>query len=626
MTSSRTSAAFASVLLVAAVYLIARPYLGVAHDAQLYVAQALNRQSPGLLGNDLFFRYGSQDRFTVFSAIFGPLVAWRGVDQAAIASAALGAGFALASAWFALRALTDGTRAMVAAVILAAYPGWYGGLRLFSLFEPFAAPRVWACGLILLGMAAAVRGRAWASVLAMAAAMAVHPLMALPGIAWIAFATWPRRYVLMSLSVAGIATIAAWAASLPPFDRIMLAFDPAWLELVQSRSRHLFAGNWDNRDLEAAGCSILVSILVAMRVRGMARRVFATAAGIGAVGLVVTMVGSDWIGSIVATQLQPWRALWISTLAAGAGLGLLVARGVAAEREDWIAIAGGISGSLLGVTGGFVAAAASIALLTGYRLSARPEVRRLLLIAAALTLAEAVVWYALGRRSAWLAQDVFAPHEVLVPFYLRDPALLALLGIVVIATWNRWQARNLRIGLTIAAVIATVIGAIDWVKVYHGETVGHRPLPEAAAILARIPQGASVFWKGDALIPWLGLGRPSYLSYSQTAGIVFSRDTALEAWRRIELVESMLGSQPLLGFSKDVGKAPGVQKALDSPEAVGLCMDRELGGVYVSDASGAAHGVPIHDRGGVLVGQFVICDDVRQHSRGEAPAATQGSM
>ena len=76
MTSSRNPSVWSRLLLVAAVYLIARPYWGIAHDAQIYVGQALNLSHPGLLANDLFFRYGSQDRFTIFSAIFGPLVAW----------------------------------------------------------------------------------------------------------------------------------------------------------------------------------------------------------------------------------------------------------------------------------------------------------------------------------------------------------------------------------------------------------------------------------------------------------------------------------------------------------------------------------------------------------------------
>ena len=611
MTTSRTLAVLGGALLLAAVYLIARPYWGIAHDAQLYVGQALNHQHPGLLANDLFFRYGSQDRFTIFSAVFGPLIAWGGVDKMAMAFTVIGAAFGLASAWFALRAVTDGAQALVATIILAAWPGWYGGLRVFSLFEPFATPRVWAIGLILLGMATALRGRYWTSAIAGISAMALHPLMALPGIAWIAFATWPRRGVLAGLLVGSIATVAASTTGMPPFDRVLAIFDPIWRELVQTRSEHLFTQDWNSRDLDAVGCSILGSALVAMRFNGVARRVFASAAGLGALGVVVTVIGSDWAGSVFVTQLQPWRALWISTLATGAGLGLLLARGTDASREDWIAIAGGGAGSLLGVTGGPLATAASIALLIGFRLATKPEVKRLLLLAAALIFAQATAWYLLNRHFEWLAAEVYARYPLVLPFYLRDPALLAILAFAVTIAWHRWQAQILHLTLVVGGAIAVAIGSLDWTGAYVQGRETHQQFPEVPAILARLPVGTNVFWRGDPLIPWLALGRPSYLSAEQTRGIVFSRATALEAGRRGQLAESVLGPQNFLGSSKFIAEVGSVPKPLDSPDAVGLCVDPELGGVYVSGMSNAVPGMPIHDRRGTPIGRFVFCSDVR---------------
>src|SRR6187549_3157268 len=42
-------------------------YHGVMHDARLYSLQALARLHPDLYGQDLYLRFGSQDRFTFFS-------------------------------------------------------------------------------------------------------------------------------------------------------------------------------------------------------------------------------------------------------------------------------------------------------------------------------------------------------------------------------------------------------------------------------------------------------------------------------------------------------------------------------------------------------------------------------
>jgi hypothetical protein len=42
-------------------------YRGLFHDAGLYTLQALARLTATSLGHDLFLRFGSQDRYTIFS-------------------------------------------------------------------------------------------------------------------------------------------------------------------------------------------------------------------------------------------------------------------------------------------------------------------------------------------------------------------------------------------------------------------------------------------------------------------------------------------------------------------------------------------------------------------------------
>src|SRR5580704_13550837 len=61
---------------------LARPYAGITHDARLYSAQVLNQLDPGTYGDDLFFRYGSQDQFSIFSQFAAPFVAILGLETA----------------------------------------------------------------------------------------------------------------------------------------------------------------------------------------------------------------------------------------------------------------------------------------------------------------------------------------------------------------------------------------------------------------------------------------------------------------------------------------------------------------------------------------------------------------
>src|ERR1022692_3480545 len=69
-------------LLLLFVNTIAQPYAGITHDARLYSAQVLNRVEGGSYADDLFFRYGSQDDYSLFSRLAAPLVQWFGLQAA----------------------------------------------------------------------------------------------------------------------------------------------------------------------------------------------------------------------------------------------------------------------------------------------------------------------------------------------------------------------------------------------------------------------------------------------------------------------------------------------------------------------------------------------------------------
>jgi len=53
-----------------------------------------------------------------------------------------------------------------------------------------------------------------------------------------------------------------------------------------------------------------------------------------------------------------------------------------------------------------------------------------------------------------------------------------------------------------------------------------------APIAVRVPERATVYWANEPEKAWFWLGRANYLSFSQTAGSVFSRRTAVEGLRR----------------------------------------------------------------------------------------------
>src|SRR4051812_43722218 len=77
--SGRPSMLVGLLLLLNSIFM---PYVGMIHDAQLYSGLVVNRIDPRVLGGDLFFQYGSQDQYSLFSPLMTPLVLILGVKGA----------------------------------------------------------------------------------------------------------------------------------------------------------------------------------------------------------------------------------------------------------------------------------------------------------------------------------------------------------------------------------------------------------------------------------------------------------------------------------------------------------------------------------------------------------------
>ena len=71
-------------LLIAALWMATRPYVGIIHDSRFYSVQALGALLPGRFSDDLYFRYCSQDQFTLFTLVYEPALSILGLARAAM--------------------------------------------------------------------------------------------------------------------------------------------------------------------------------------------------------------------------------------------------------------------------------------------------------------------------------------------------------------------------------------------------------------------------------------------------------------------------------------------------------------------------------------------------------------
>lgn len=91
------------VMTALAAWLLAHPYAGLRHDGVLYLGQVLHYLGVGDLQHDVFFAHGSQQTWSLYSALMAPLY-----EHASIATVSLlvliPAHVAFASAMWALLA------------------------------------------------------------------------------------------------------------------------------------------------------------------------------------------------------------------------------------------------------------------------------------------------------------------------------------------------------------------------------------------------------------------------------------------------------------------------------------------------------------------------------------------
>jgi hypothetical protein len=164
----------------------------------------------------------------------------------------------------------------------------------------------------------------------------------------------------------------------------------------------------------------------------------------------------------------------------------------------------------------------------------------------------------------------------------RNLAALALPAVaVVLAVWL--ATVRLRLAASALAIAALVVAALATLVPSAYTTWTGSPYQSAYASFAQwrtaIDHRRDVLWLSSPVPVWLLLDSPAYLSTSQSAGVVFSRETALEVQRRAAALA------PLVGRSRfAINKhEPGRMQALTTDILGELCSDPRLGYVVSAD-------------------------------------------
>jgi hypothetical protein len=549
-------------LLWIATWALAHGYDGIRHDGRLYTLQALAHLRPQLLSQDVFLRFGSQDRYTVFSPLYAALIHWLGPDLAA-ASLTFVLQLAFIAGAFALaRKTVSPALSLLGVLVLIAIPGWYGSLRIFSCMETFVTPRMASEALVLFGLAAALSARGKLALALMALATILHPVMAAAGFAALAClyaAThWPRQAAIAS--VAAMIALVAISFALPfgPLAR----FDAEWLQLVRLRSPNLFLANWSFDDWLRAIVPLATLITgVGTLSAGRARTACQVSLMTGLCGLALTLVACDLLRLVSFTQLQPWRWMWLATTASALLLPAITLAGwqsgFAGKATVLVVAAAWVLGNDPLALYAALAGVVSMAFTCRFPANAARLVFYGTCGLLVIVLTARIAWNSLFLEYFYL--------DPALPDWLRKAASFTQDGtvpvaIAVLAVWLASQPRGTP-GLVLLAMLAMAACICLFPPTWNRWTYQQYPaslVAQFATWRTLIPPGNEVLWPESPVQASILLERPNYLSLTQTSGVVFSRAAAMEMQRRAVALGAVVPPTAFfqLGDGMSIGPSP----------------------------------------------------------------------
>lgn len=524
-----------SCLLCVLVVLLSSPYEGIRHDSILYLGQALFRLQPEIFRQDLFFQFGSQASFTLFPLSIAWLLEKCHAGTVFLVLTLLAKLFFALASWIFLRNLLPVGFRLPALLALLLLPTSYGSYDIFQYTEPFLTARSYAEPLILLALAALLQKRLWVALIFWGVGAALHPLMALPAlvIGWFYLLQTNRHWIHVLWAMPAILLIILFTGLLPALST---SFDSEWLESVWSRSSYLFYSKSKIADWFYLLADLFIIFVLIQKSSDQLQRYAKAllAASLLLFGMSLLLV--DILQLTLPASLQFWRVHWLLHWLAMACLPWIVWRH--AQERDWLKLALFLAVVLSGIQP--MAANPGLPGLIGLY-AAWPWIEKRLnpacqygIVCLAVVVALLHAWtyhmllfapVALSRQTIFYAVRIFI--IVVLLFFL--PVYIARKG-------NFSALTNLTLVAIVFSSIIFVQGLWDQRKQKTILYENTNPLSQPFGI--ELEKNSQILWLNELLPTWMTLGRASYMSNSQMAGIVFNRQTAIHANRRNQLLHT----------------------------------------------------------------------------------------
>ena len=565
----RTLLAYISIL---SLWLVTRPYRGIWHDSRLYTLSALKKLYPHNFERDLFFLYGSQDNFTVFSQLHAWVIEYTGIDQSALLLTLTGQALWLTGAIFLACKLLYTPWNWLGLGLIIVMNDYYG-YYIFSYGESFLTPRLFAEGLTMIGLYLWLKRYYLFSVIPIAISMAFHPLMTAAAMLILYFTYLLIHRTKTLLITTALITLIGYfvVIDIPPFNRILLRMSDTWYTLVDQRSPHVFLHNWETASFNRMIISFSILVCASRLAIEPLRSLCIGAALATVAGMAFAYFGGEILHNVLVIQIQPWRVLWLTTLLSALAAALLVSH--YSNVKNWIPIFGYLSAWLLrDSTGGFIALLSLMYCV--YEIKLLPYYRIILLlffgIFSIATLSQLAVFIFVPLA------DLTEPSSII--FYLKIPMIAFIVSLATFSLTFYWQ-RSSRYQTSILALslFGLALSVIAWNRTISASS--NISISNIDLLRNMIKANDVVYWVNNPEDTWFALLRSSYYSRTQLAGILFNEETALEGQRRSQLLGE-LGAPDTLLSSKDLFPGNNTKtfngSSLHFPNLILACKDQNL--------------------------------------------------
>ncbi len=581
--------AAALTLMLATIWLLTHRYGGLTSDAKLYAVQALAKIHPAL-ANDLYLQNNSQDRYTIFSFLYASLIGLFGLQSTALSLTVLLTIWFLVAAWYLADELSNGHTAWLALAILVITVGNYGAYEVFNFSENYLTARSFAEALVVTAFACHFKGMRPLALSIAAGALLVHPLMALPGFLLLVCLWLPLRLSIFA-AAAGILTVlgvALAAVHVPSVARFITVIDTSWLEIVRQRSQFVFLQLWSFNDWGRNARPFISLALSAIAIQDeRIRKLSAVAIIVGISGLAVAAI-AGLIGPVaVFLQGQAWRWVWVTGFVGA----LLMVPTVFRVWED------GNCGALCAVliVAGWTFAdvdsttCLSLALILWLVRAHISDHSAQYLRWTAVAFGIVIAAWILANSWTITSSPFHAGREPLPIQRIRSIAGLQIPALALFFAFWYWikSGRSLPMvsGVCLALLSTSLfifpasfnqIGSIGSASEIEEFADWRRIIPSTSNVYVANGQDSGAF-------AWFTLGRPSYLSVDQSAGVIFSRTTAFEVERRSTFLLPLMDPDwKLLSRIRERASAKAKSRVsalrtLTSAGLIKICKDPNLG-------------------------------------------------